>query len=230
MRSFPGFEHIYFLTDPLSNRPLRGEIDGKIDTFALTRGEVETSAPLQVSWYMGGSMPSDFVWTSNVGAIIVQRRVVKLLRDQGFTGWRSYVVSVIDKGGDYHPDYEGLAILGRCGCADLSRSVVVLSKYPAGWFPHFLGYYFPEESWDGSDIFMETPDERGRTTAHVFVTERVRLALETASVKNVKFERLTERSISTSVYQIGAEYQLPSDFSARVTAAYRRAGIDPPNR
>src|SRR5438552_6317646 len=154
MRNFPGFEHIHFLTDPLSRRPLRGRIDSKTDTFALTRGEVETRAPIQVSWYMGGSMPSDFVWTGNGGALVVHRRVVQLLRDHGFTGWRSYVVSVIDKGGDYHPEYGGLVILGRCGPADLSRSVVVLSQsrseYQVGSrFPQFLGYYFPEDSWDG---------------------------------------------------------------------------------
>src|SRR6266446_3537 len=100
-----------------------------------------------------------------------------------------YVVSVIDKGGDYHPEYEGLVILGRCGPADLSRSVVVLSQSPSEYqvgsrFPQLLGYYFPEESWDGSDIFMDNPDAQGRKTAHVFVTERLRLALEAARVKN----------------------------------------------
>ena len=234
MRKFPGFENIYFLSDPLSNRPLRGAIDAKIDTFAITRGEVKTLAPIEVSWYMGGALPSDFVWTGNAGAVVVHRRVVRLFRDQGFTGWRSYVVSVIDKGGDYHPEYEGLVILGRCGPADLSRSAVVISQPQSeyqvgGTFPQFLGYYFSEDSWDGSDIFMEKPDAQGRTTAHVFVTERVRLALEAARVKNVRFERLTERTVMTSVYEIGSAYKLPSDLSARVSAAYSRAGIDPPN-
>src|ERR1041385_8935385 len=120
MRNFPGFEQIYFLSDPLAKRPLRGEIANKIDTFALTHGDVEAREPVEVSWYMGGSIPSDFVWTGNVGAIVVHRRVVQLLREHGFGGWRSYVVRVIDKGGDYHPEYEGLVILGRCGPADLS--------------------------------------------------------------------------------------------------------------
>jgi hypothetical protein len=228
MRDFPGFEHIYLLHDPLSKRPMRGEIDQKIDTFAVTRGDAEVSAPVQVSWYMGGGMPSDFVWTGNVGALIVHRRVVQLMREQGFTGWRSYVVSVIGKGGDYHPEYEGLVILGRCNSADLSRSVVVLSEYPAGWLPHFLGYYFDEASWDGTDLFMETPDALGKTTAHVFVTERVRLAFEKAKVKNVRFGRLTERSVMTANYEIGSSHRLPRDFSLRVSAAYRRAGISPP--
>jgi hypothetical protein len=235
MRDFPGFQNFSLLNDPLSRRPMRGSIDHKTDTFGLTRGEVEAQGPIQVSWYMGGAMPSDFVWTGNVGALVVHRRVVQLLRDNGFTGWGSYVVSVIDKGGDYHPEYEGLIVRGRCGPADLSRSVVVLSQphseyQVGGRFPQFLGYYFSEDSWDGSDIFMEMRDARGRQTAHVFVTERMRLALEAARVKNVKFERLTESVVSTSTYETGNAYKLPPDFSARVSAAYRRAGIEPPSQ
>lgn len=235
MRDFPGFEKLSLLHDPLSKRPMRGSIDVKTDTFGLTRGEVEASGPIQVSWYMRGAMPSDFVWTGNAWALVVHRRVVQLLREKGFTGWGMYVVSVIDKGGDYHPDYEGLVVWGRCGPADLSRSVVVLSQPPSeyyvgGRFPQFLGYYFPEDSWDGSDIFMEMPDARARKTARVFITERLRLAFEAARVKNVKFERLTEAVVDTSVYETGNAYKLPRDFSARVTAAYRRAGIEPPSQ
>lgn len=234
MRNFPGFEKIYFLRDPLSKRLLRGSIDCKTDTFALTRGEVETSAPIQVSWYMGGSLPSDFVWTGNVGGLVVHRRVVQVLRDHCLTGWRSYEVSVFDKKGGCHPEYEGLIVHGRCGPVNLSRSVVVLSQSSSEYrvesrVPQFLGYYFAEDSWDGSDIFMDNPDAQRRTTAHVFVTERLRLAFETSRVKNVKFERLTESICNTSVYEIGGAYKLPSDFSARVTAAYRRAGVEPPN-
>ena len=230
MTKFPGYEKICFLKDPLSDRPMRGEIPGKIDTFALTRGEVELSAPIQVSWYMGGGLPSDFIWTGNAGAVIVHRCIVNLLRDQGFTGWRPYVVSVIDKGGDYHPEYDGLVILGRCGAADLSTSVVVLSQYPAGWYPHLLGYYFPADSWDGSDIFMERPDTCGHQTGHTFVTDRLRAAFEAANVQNVRFEPLPDHSAPSSVYEIGSGHRVPEDFPARVSAAYRRAGVDRPNQ
>ena len=230
MSAFPGFEHIYSLSDPLSKRPLRGEIDTKIDSFALTRGDVRVSEAITVSWYMGGAVPSDVVWTGNAGAVIVHRRAVDLLRDGGFTGWRTYPVNVIDKNGDSYPDYAGLAVLGRCGACDLSRSVVVLAEYPVGWFPHFLGRYFSENSWDGSDFFMERADVRGSFTGHVFVTERVRQVFEQAKMKNVRLERLTETSVSAMVYEAGKDYLLPTDFSRRVDATYTRAGIPRPKR
>jgi hypothetical protein len=228
MPSFPGFEQIYLLEDPLSKRPLRGEIETKVDSFALMRGELTTTESVRISWAMGGQVPSDLIWTTSALPIIVHRRVVGVLRENNFTGWSTYATSVTDKKGRSYPDYEGLVILGRCGGVDLSRSVVVLSEYPAGWFPHFLGRYFPEQSWDGSDIFMERPDSSGHVSAHVFVTEKVREAFDKAKISNVLFERLTEVDVMTSVYENGCSHLLPPDFSHRVDAAYRRAGVRRP--
>lgn len=151
-----------------------------------------------------------------------------MLLEHRISGWRTYPVNVMDKLGEPQPDYEGLVVTGRCGNVDLARSIVVLSEYPTGWYPHFLGHYFEESSWDGSDIFMETPDSAGRVTAHKFVTEKVRLAFEKAKIKNARLERLTEQSVRTSVYEIGSSHLLPHDFSRRVEAAYIRAGIPKP--
>jgi hypothetical protein len=61
MPDFPGFEHIYDLSDPFSNRPLRGELDVEVDWFALTRGEIKAPRLITVSWNMGGGLPSDLV-------------------------------------------------------------------------------------------------------------------------------------------------------------------------
>jgi len=155
---------------------------------------------------------------------------VDLLEQHGLTGWRTYAVHVTDKAGESHPDYAGLSMVGRCGPVDLSRSVVVLSQYPGGWFPHFLGHYFAEDSWDGSDVFMEREDSTGRVTARIFVTEKVREALDRAEVKNLRLQRLTEKSVMTSIYEIGSSHLLPCDFSQRVDAAYARAGVSRPRR
>jgi hypothetical protein len=135
---------------------------------------------------------------------------------------------VTDKKGRLYRDYNGLQISGRCGAVNLTRSVVVLSEYPAGWFPHFLGHYFAEDSWDGTDLFMERPDERGRVTGHVFATERVRDVFRRAKVRNVAFERLTDVSVNTDTYEVGSDYLMPPDFSQRVDAAYARAGVPRP--
>lgn len=228
MPSFPGFEHVYSLRDPLSNRSLRGNFEAREDCLALTRGETTTTETTRISWAMGGGMPSDVIWTTSAHPLIVHRRVVDLLREHGLAGWRTYPVDVTDKQGESHPDYQGLVISGRCGTVDLSRSVVVLSQYPAGWYPHFLGRYFAEDSWDGSDIFMETPDSIGRVTAHKFVTEKVRQVFDRAKIKNVHLQRLTEESVSTSIYEVGSSHLLPHDFTRRVDAAYARAAVPRP--
>jgi len=226
---FPGFDHIYQLRDPLSDRVFRGEIQGNADCLGLIRGEADPGRLVQVGWGMGGACPGDVIWTTSAHPLIVHGRVANLLREKGVTGWRSFAVQVIDKGGEVYRDYQGIGIVGRCDPIDLSRSVVTLEKSPGGWFPQFLGSYFTEESWDGSDIFMERPDTKGKATAKIFMTERAHQVFAEAKVENVRFVRLTEQEISTSVYEIGCvQHRLPADFKQKVDAAYRRAGVEKP--
>ena len=226
--TFPGFQYLYLLRDPLSNRPLRGHFDSALDPCAITRGELLPTHPIPVLWAMGGATPSDTIWTTSVHTTIVHGRIVDLLRESNVTGWRTYPVSVTDKKGKLYRDYSGLVITGRCGPVDLTRSAVVLSEYPGGWFPHFLGHYFDDDSWDGSDLFMEHPDSRGHRTAVVYVTERVRTVFRRAKVRNVELKRLTEVSVSTWVYEVGSAHLLPTDFRARVDAAYVLADVPRP--
>jgi hypothetical protein len=228
MKNFPGFDRIYLIRDPFSKRVLRGQFEAMADCLALTRGEANVSEKIRVSWAMGGANPSDFIWTTSAHPLIVHRRIVDLFREHSITGWSTYPVIVIDKAGHSHLDYEGLKIIGRCGPVDLSRSVIVPSEYPAGWFPHFLGHYFAEDSWDGSDIFMERVDSIGKVTARCFATEKVHRIYQKVGIENIRFECLTDRSVMTSIYEIGGSHLLPSDFSQRVDAAYARAGIPRP--
>jgi len=226
---FPGFEHIYQLRDPVSDRVFRGEIQGDVDCLGLIRGEADPRRPVRVGWGMGGACPGDVIWTTSAHPLIVHGRLANVLREQAVTGWHSYAVEVIDKGGEVYRDYQGIGIVGRCDPIDLSRSVVTLEKAPGGSFPKFLGSYFAEESWDGSDLFMERPDTKGKMTARIFATEKIRQLFADAKVENLRFERLTEQEISTSVYEIGCvQHRLPADFKQRVDEAYRRAGVEKP--
>ena len=83
-------------------------------------------------------------------------------------------LQVIDRLGVVHKNYAGSQVLGRCGAVDLSRSAVILKKYPGGWFPNLLGHFFDEGSWDSSDLFMHATDAKGRVSAHIFVTVKER--------------------------------------------------------
>ena len=69
----PGFENLYSLSDPVSKRPLR--LRKNIDCFAVTRGEIAAPESVFVWRFMGGAMPSDRAWASNIGLMIVHRHV-----------------------------------------------------------------------------------------------------------------------------------------------------------
>jgi hypothetical protein len=228
---FPGFDHIYQLRDPVSDRAFRGEVEGNVNCIGLIRGEADPGRTVRIGWGMGGACPGDVIWTTSAHPLILHCRIANLLREQGVKGWRSYPVQVVDKSGEVYDQYEAIGIIGRCDPIDLSRSVVTLKKLPGGWVPQFLGNYFPEQSWDGSDMFMERPDAKTVVTAKIFVTEKTRQVFAEAEVENVMFERLTEIETLTAIYEIGCvTHRLPADFKQKVEAAYRRAGVEKPRR
>lgn len=136
---------------------------------------------------MGSAEPGEVIWTTHAIPIIIADSVVNLLRMHGFTGWSLYPVSVRNKQGHPVSGYSGLAVTGRCGDIDFSRSVEIPRIRPAGIFPVLKGLLFEPASWDGSDFFMPS-----RRSGHVFVVEEVKKAFEKAKIRNVSFEPLDQ--------------------------------------
>jgi len=229
MVAFPGFDRVYLLQDPLSTSAYRGRFDTSIDPLAITRGEVTPETPILIRWDMGGESPSDIVWTTSAHPLIAHRRVLDLFCEKNLTGWRSYPVQVLDKLGTVHDDYAGLQIVGRCGVVDLSRSTVALKHYPGGWFPQLVGYFFDENSWDGSALFMHVPDRNGRVSAHILMTEPVREILSKAQIRNVGYQRLSDLSVVVSTYRI-SQADLPHNLEERINAVYEQEGIPRPRQ
>jgi hypothetical protein len=163
--------------------------------------------------------------------LFVHQRVIDVLLDNRFTGWSTYPAVVCDRSGLENTHYHGLVITGRCGQRNLSASKIELSEYPGGWFPNFVGYYFDEKSWDGSDLFMEEGDESGLGDSAKFMTERVVDALQRVGVKNLGFTALAETKESTSNYETASSRKyLPPDYRDRVHAAYNAAGVPRPRK
>ncbi|HEY8207038.1 MAG TPA: hypothetical protein VIG99_06145, partial [Myxococcaceae bacterium] len=129
---------------------------------------------------MGRSKPSDFIYTTLATPIIISDRVVGILKDGGFSGWRTYPIELLGKGGNRIPGYHGLAVHGRCGPIDESRAVKLDQIMPGGVFPAWYGLFFDSETWDGSDLFMTSSAK-----AWVFVVDAVKRALEKAKVTNM---------------------------------------------
>ncbi|MHB0935364.1 MAG: hypothetical protein ACYDCO_16640 [Armatimonadota bacterium] len=228
--SFPGFDQLFELHDPLANRAFRGGWESDEDACALLRAEDVPTTPPVIPWYMGGATPSDIIWTGMGYPLIVSQRVADLLTANGLIGWETYDVIITGKDGSRIPGYHGIAIHGRCGRTDLSRCQIVLKEYPGGWYPSFKGCYFDPDSWDGSDFFMETPDAKGNASATKFITARVWKAFRKAKIANLQYERLDEVEVDTATFEISSAYRLPEDFKQRLMRAYQEAGVPIPDR
>ena len=225
------FDDLYEIGDPVANRPFRGSPHCTIEeAAAFSRAEGRPVTPITVGWAMGGAVPSDVIWTGLGLPLFVSSTFVDVLREARFTGWDTYDVIVIGKDGRVVPGFYGLAITGRCDSQDLSRSELMLRKYPGGWFPVFRGCYFNEDSWDGSDLFMERPDERDHRTVRRYITGRVRTALRRSRISNLRIQRLSELEVDAGAVEISLRYRLPQGYDARVASLYeqRRASNDSP--
>lgn len=188
-KAFPGFDRIFSLGSTGSSRAFRGDlgVETTDEVFALTRAELHPAHPISVEWAMGSAKPGDVIWTTYAVPVIVSESVVQLLRSHGFTGWSLYDVSVRDKQGQLSPGYSGLAITGRCGKIDYTRTIVVSRVYPAGIFPIGKGLLFDPESWDGSDLFTPIGN-----VGFIFMVDEVKKTLERAKIRNVSFTPLDQ--------------------------------------
>jgi hypothetical protein len=223
------FSTLYAVSDPLGTRAFRAEFGASSDAaFAYSRGDSAPQGSVPVSWFMGSKTPGDVIWSSLVAPLVVHSRVVDALVEARITGWSTYAVQVASGAGEPVPGYVGLAIHGRCAARDLSRSEIVLKKYPGGWSPEFRGHFFPPESWDGSDLFMQHACSGSQTSCHRFATDRVRRVLRKAKISNLAFTPLSDVQTMTANFQIGLQDQLPPDFRDRVAAAYASAGVAMP--
>ena len=193
------FDDLYRIGDPVGNRPFRGSVDCSTDdATAFSRAERLPITPVIVSWGMGTGVPSDVIWTLLGLPLIVSSKVIDLLRDAQFTGWDTYDARVTAKDCRAVSGFYGLALTGRCGSPDLSRSELVLREYPCGWFPVLRGCFFDESSWDGSDLFMEQPDERGNQSLNRYVTDRVLKAFRVPRISNLWIRKLSDASRESS--------------------------------
>lgn len=121
-----------------------------------------------------------------------------------------------------------LATTGRCARIDLAQSRIVLREYPGGHFPEFVGHYFDPLSWDGSDLAVCVRDSLGKASSGRIVTEQFVKLMKANRISNHRTVRLSDVQCGTSIYEIGSQHLLPSDFATRVLDAYRDAGLQPP--
>jgi hypothetical protein len=157
--------------------------------LGLARGEHVPSKPIEFV-HDEGRKPQDMVGTTDGRPVLVSQRLIDVLRDHGFSGWRTFPVRLTLEDGTELRGYHGFSVTGRCGPIDdsLSDQVMLAPPVPGGEpAPGLRGLCFTPGSWDGSDIFTSAAGG-----AMIFVVERVKDALERAGITNVAFQRLSE--------------------------------------
>ena len=187
-----------------SNQPFRG----KIEVFELaepeiSRGGKEVREAVSVKHSMGGKSLSDIIWTTNAFPFIVSKRIIDLFKSNGITGWKTYDVNIFSKNNELiDQKYYGLIITGRCGYQDYSQSSIVMDKIGITTEPHVKGFYFKDNYWDGTDLFMCKTDENGESTMFRFCSQKVSDLIKKENIKNLSLKKTSDFSMSISLYDI----------------------------
>lgn len=122
-----------------------------------------------------GGRPGDMMFScSNV----VSDRLLDVLKGCSATGYQPFPVTV--SAGETNLAYWGLKLLGRGGPFDARRSEATYGPDGEALFGYSC-IYMDEDRWDGSDVFAIPGLGIG-----MFVTERVKEALEKAKLRNVR--------------------------------------------
>lgn len=192
---FPGFDSMYSLNDPGSPRPFVADVEvQRTEALEIVRAEKRPHL-VEARWTMGTRIPGDVIWTTLAALVILSERVLAVL--EGFTGWSSYPVRLLGKEGEEIAGYRGLAVHGRCGPIDTSKSVQVHKEFPGGTFPIWRGLLFEPDTWDGSDIFMPEGD-----FGFVFIRKVVKDTFTRARVRNISFARIDEIESNATAIEV----------------------------
>lgn len=204
----PNYNRLYKLDD-LSDRAFRVTSNSAVDgdtVIKLLRGEIENPPLISYYHYMGSKIPTDIIPTGTI-TLLISERVLDILESNNISGYFAYKVKVFGSRLEHYDSYYGLSITGRCNAIDLHRGVI---EHIGDWkVPVIKGAFFKDDYWDGSDFFMELPDERGSITARIFTSEKVMRLFREYRVKNVGFEKLINYTTDLNLIRRIKAYRLP---------------------
>ena len=204
--------------DPLKRQAFRiGAIVGADED--VTSGAREPSEEIVASWQMGSDRPTDVVWSSGAEVILISARTQAALTRAGCSGWQAWPITLLGKHGESIDGYSALAVTGRAGPVDYSSARVVWRECPGGWYPYLKGCSFRDDSWDGTDLFMERPEPaRGVQTLGIYLSSRAAAALREARTKNLLLERLADRELSARIFHEATVSRWPTELRQQIDA------------
>ena len=151
----------------------------------LFRGEELPASPVAFRWGEGSRLYD--LLLSTIPSYVASARFFDALVSTNATGWSRFPIELHGKAGGTVNGYGGLVVTGRCGRPQYERSRVETRIGSSGKpYKVKIGLYFDEASWDGSDVFT------AEGSTFVFVTEKVKRALEKAKITGLEFTPLSE--------------------------------------
>ena len=132
----------------------------------------------------------DLVGTTLASVKLISERIFNAFVASGVTGWEGIPVDVRRADGHAVRGYYLFVVKGRSGPIDNARSVQVdrirLVKGSQRLSKVWMGLFFDESTWDGSDVFAP-----GRS-AFCFVTQKVKDILERENATNFSIRALVD--------------------------------------
>jgi hypothetical protein len=159
------------------------------DTLRFYKGDFSIFKPVEfVQRKIGGSKICDIMSAGYPAFTVVSERVINAFKENGITGWGAYPVLIHTKKKGDLTNYYAFYITSVAEYADrsLCEKVEIISKSGKFVYTADKGFYFPLDSWDGSDIFYHEGSHS------ITVTERLKKLLEKMKATNFKFEPCSE--------------------------------------
>ena len=157
----------------------------------------------------------DFVWTWQ-SECLIQDRVLKLFKDNGFTGYQVKPVNARFNARTVEEPSRlwEIVVTGWAGVAPEESGVRLLENCPSCGYMKYKGLndaslLIKEDQWDGSDFFMVWPYPR-----FIFVTNRVAELVKDHKLKGVQLKDLPALTLEHGGREAGPgrlSYWMPDD-------------------
>lgn len=176
--------HYFALTDGLDRRALRFRaLEPLGSPDALLRGDERPARPVAFR-KVSGSRAFDVLGETYGVLMFVSEAFIKALESHRVTGWSTFPVELrTQESKGELTGYRGLAVTGRSGPIDRTRSQIVerLTRGGKGGVLYAeIGLYVDPSAWDGSDLFIP------EGSSVICVSEAARRALDDAGLTNVR--------------------------------------------
>jgi hypothetical protein len=171
---------------PLTVAPLNNKDIATSDRKKFFMGDFKNEKP-EVFVKVDGNEACDFIIAGAPSFYLVSERVINAMKENDITGWSVYPVTIKTSSMEEIKNYLAFYIIGNADKADRNLSEKIEVTFPNKTKGiKEKGYYFPLNSWEGTDFFYHVG------TYGITVTEKVKEFFESLNVTNVKFESCTE--------------------------------------